>query len=545
MAESSRHSSGPTTSRPPRGRTRRPSSPPTNVGIRCWKQSTTEFFLAVMSIEQKLKSICHHSVSVSLLAPDLLQVRDGRTGFIFDIEFGAVDVTSETEIPDEILSFLKKVGCVGDLPIEQVQDRQRPIVTNLRDSQTLERISEVYEHAKAFVPFYSIGDAYWRNEITSLDEIVELPIINKDILKREFLNLISSNIDTSTLLSDGALRFARTSGSTSDRVQVLTDLRIDRMPPDYESVWDVAFVDGHPRTSVLTSPLCGSNDCNIGRKKRSDRMIGDHTLYLESTFDISRIDRDFIDYTFSEISEFRSSIIFGNPYYLHILADKAQELGLAVPSVDIILTSFQFMPECQRRLLEKRYRCPVRNIYSATELGGCNVGFECSEGNWHLNESQCYVEFVDPRTREVSKNVGSIVVTTLANRVSPLMRYETGDMGCIEGEIHCGCAASNWRCFTFHGRSIEAIPTETGFVTPRAIDNAVDPFIREGAYQLACSKKDNSIRLDVLVESEENFVPLALVDALRELLFDHDISIRRVEALTFARSYKTPMVYAE
>jgi phenylacetate-CoA ligase len=81
----------------------------------------------------------------------------------------------------------------------------------------------------------------------------------------------------------------------------------------------------------------------------------------------------------------------------------------------------------QRRQLVGTFACPLRNSYGASEFYA--MAFECALGRLHLNDDWVVLEGVDDRGRPVPAGTFShtTLLTNLANRTQPLLRYELTD----------------------------------------------------------------------------------------------------------------------
>ena len=91
----------------------------------------------------------------------------------------------------------------------------------------------------------------------------------------------------------------------------------------------------------------------------------------------------------------------------------------------------------QREKIEQEFACPVVNGY-----GGRNAGFiadQCPSGNMHIAAEDIIVEIINNQ-REVLPigKTGEIVVTHLATRDFPFIRYRTGDIGVLSDRC-CSC----------------------------------------------------------------------------------------------------------
>ena len=98
----------------------------------------------------------------------------------------------------------------------------------------------------------------------------------------------------------------------------------------------------------------------------------------------------------------------------------------------VIITS-EMLLEPHRLAMVGAFGAEPVNEYGAVE-GGI-IAFQCPAGNWHLFADNILVEIVDPD----QEGNGKVVITPLANRAMPLVRYELGDVGrFVGGKCACG-----------------------------------------------------------------------------------------------------------
>lgn len=81
-----------------------------------------------------------------------------------------------------------------------------------------------------------------------------------------------------------------------------------------------------------------------------------------------------------------------------------------------------------RKLLQEAFGAEVIDIYSSEEFGF--IALQCKAGNHlHVMDFFNHVEIVDGNGQPVAEGIpGRVLVTNLANRAMPLIRYELGDI---------------------------------------------------------------------------------------------------------------------
>ena len=91
-----------------------------------------------------------------------------------------------------------------------------------------------------------------------------------------------------------------------------------------------------------------------------------------------------------------------------------------------------------RAWTESVYGVPMDQNYGLNEIG--IVAVRCRAGRYHVNNEHCLVEIVDSEGRACPPGTsGHVLVTTLRNIASPLLRYDTGDIAMVaDGPCPCG-----------------------------------------------------------------------------------------------------------
>jgi phenylacetate-CoA ligase len=140
-----------------------------------------------------------------------------------------------------------------------------------------------------------------------------------------------------------------------------------------------------------------------------------------------------------ELNAFQPSRVGGYPTALLLLADE-QLAGRLHIHPTMLTPSGEWLGPVGRKKLERAFGCPVRMVYSASEFMG--IGFECREGWIHVNADWVILEPVDASYRPVLPGRPSytVLLTNLANRVQPFIRYDLGDSVTQRPDAcPCGC----------------------------------------------------------------------------------------------------------
>jgi phenylacetate-CoA ligase len=361
------------------------------------------------------------------------------------------------------------------------------------------------------------------------------------------MELCDRELDVKAAMRSGRLELASTSGSTDERLQILTDASLVRVPSEFRAIFGLdtaAFPPGEaPRTAVFTSRTCLSEQCRLEASPLASRIVHDYTLFLPAPHDPFRLAPDEVRQISDELHQFRPAFFFVNPVYAHLLARRAAELDVRLPSVVLTLSCYQYGSKFQRGALESYFGAPVRNLYAATELGGCQVGLECHRGELHLREDHCLVELMVGERDAEAGEPGAVIVSTLAGRTMPLVRYELGDLAAPRDE-RCDCPLADWPVVTFHGRTAEALFVDSRWITTRAIDEAMPT---DAGIDFYCCRQRaaREFSIEVVPALGAPFRPSLLREGLREVLGGGEIRISEVRALGPLPSLKYPLTKRE
>jgi phenylacetate-coenzyme A ligase PaaK-like adenylate-forming protein len=498
----------------------------------------------MMDHEALLRRGLHASISVHSSGPRSVELRDGRTGFALELdELPEVEELQRELENGALRELIVDLGLAnGSLELAQVRALQKRYREARAWDEQRERLGELLRYCVDSVPYYRARSAeYLARDIGSRQDLATLPIVDRETVRASFLELCSEHLDFPALVREGRLEFVSSSGTGAERVQAVADADLVRVPGGYSEFWAIREHDEAPRTAVLASEACLGKACALGSSTLASRIVHEHTLLLPALRDLFAAERSELEAVVEELHAFAPAFLLVNPVYAHWLGRRAVELGWTLPRFDALLSSYQFMTRVQRKNLERLFGCPVYDVYSATELGGCQVGLQCHRGKMHLREDHCLIEVVDPNGREVAAGqLGAVLVTTLAGEAVPLVRYAIGDLGSRDEEP-CDCSLTDWPTFTLHGREKEALSLGGAWVTTRQIDDALT---NVSGIDFYCLRQTDAARarLEVIPSTSHDFDAGRAATCLESVLPGFRIETRLVLGLEPARSAKYPTV---
>ena len=116
----------------------------------------------------------------------------------------------------------------------------------------------------------------------------------------------------------------------------------------------------------------------------------------------------------------------------------------------------------QRATITRVFGCPVANGYGGRDAGF--IAHECPSGGMHLTAEDLIVEIVDGDGRVLpAGQAGEIVVTHLATRDFPFIRYRTGDIAVLD-DRRCACGRGLPMLREIQGRSTDFVVAADGTV---------------------------------------------------------------------------------
>ena len=126
------------------------------------------------------------------------------------------------------------------------------------------------------------------------------------------------------------------------------------------------------------------------------------------------------------LNEFRPAIVGSYPTVLAVLAGEQAAGRLRIAPSLLLSGAERLSPPLGERIAGS-FHCPLLDTYAATEFPG--IAFDCRRGRLHLNADWVILEPVDAAGRAVAPGEASrtTLLTNLANRVQPLIRYDLGD----------------------------------------------------------------------------------------------------------------------
>lgn len=122
-----------------------------------------------------------------------------------------------------------------------------------------------------------------------------------------------------------------------------------------------------------------------------------------------------------------------------------------------IVSSAEVLTAPMREVVERVFKVPVFDRYGNREAGAIAAECEAHQG-LHINETDFVAEIDSP---DPDRDAGPLLITYLANRAMPLIRYNTGDLATWSRGT-CPCGRTTLRLARVVGRQSDTLRTASG-----------------------------------------------------------------------------------
>ncbi len=205
----------------------------------------------------------------------------------------------------------------------------------------------------------------------------------------------------------------------------------------------------------------------------------------------------------------------GTPSFLRILLEKADEMGIKLPSLTKALVSGEaFLPPVRDALLARGVT--GYQAYATADLGV--IAYETPAREGLVVDEGVIVEIVRPGTGEPVPDgeVGEVVVTTF-NTDYPLIRFGTGDLSAVlAGPSPCG--RSNMRIKGWMGRADQTTKVKGMFVHPEQVAAVVKRHPEVAKARLVVTNPDSSDLMSLHCEAAaSDALAKAVADSVRDV----------------------------
>lgn len=324
-------------------------------------------------------------------------------------------------------------------------------------SHQLDALRRLLALAAAGVPYYRQlfeREGFDPAAMRSLDDLRRLPLLTKALIRQHADELRHEQA--------GPLVRSSTGGSSGE--PLVFGLGMDRVSHDVAAKWRATRwwgVDiGDPEVVVWASPI------ELGAQDRV-RLLRDAMFrsVLLPAFEMSDAK---LDGFLVAIRRRRPRMLFGYPSALAMVARHAERRGQAMDDLGcrVAFCTGERLYDDQRAVIERAFGCPAANGYGGRDAGF--VAHQCPAGGMHVTAEDIIVELLGADGQPVPDGTpGEIVVTHLASRDFPFVRYRTGDIA-VADPRPCACGRGLPLLREIQGRSNDFLVAADGTVMQSA-----------------------------------------------------------------------------
>ena len=141
----------------------------------------------------------------------------------------------------------------------------------------------------------------------------------------------------------------------------------------------------------------------------------------------------------AQLNDYRPVYLASYPTMLSLLAEERAAGRLRIDPLHL-WSGGELLAASARVEIERAFGCPVVNEYGASEC--MSIAYGCREGWLHVNADWVLLEPVDGDYHPTPPGEPShtVLLTNLANRVQPIIRYDLGDSVLAKPEP-CACGS--------------------------------------------------------------------------------------------------------
>lgn len=312
------------------------------------------------------------------------------------------------------------------------------------------QLSELLLHAWNTCQFYRASlkaAGYTPGSIVTPEWFSGFPLLTRTDLQDKFPSIKSSLPPP----KHGPVGEGKSSGSTGRPIEYLSTEHT-------RTLW---------RTSVLREHLWNRRDFNarvaIIRAKVKDGLSPNWGDGIAAVFPSSACQ---VINSINPLDKLANWLLQQAPEYLLVfpstlrgLTEEFKRLGKPPPQMRQIVTQGEMLTPELRIQCESFFNAPIRDIYSASEVG--YIAVQCEAGHYHVQE-QLLVEILDEAGKPVAPGQwGKVVVTTLHNFALPLIRYAIGDYA-EAGDVGCECGRNLRKINRLMGRTRNLVTLPDG-----------------------------------------------------------------------------------
>lgn len=293
----------------------------------------------------------------------------------------------------------------------------------------MEKFKKLLKHAYNNVPYYYKlfkNHGLKLKDIQTRKDITKIPFLTKDIVRKNFKDLIDRNIRQKDLVR------SHTSGTTGSPFEFYMD--------KYTQAFYRAHIIRHRRWwGYNYKEPCASFGGKVIVPLQQERHPFWRYDYPEKliVFSSFHLKPKFINSMIKFIQKKNIQCIKGYPSNLFILAQYLHNKKIILPMKWVFTGSEPILPYMQE-IIENQFATKIADFYGQSEEVA--RAYQCpKQEGYHIATESTFIEIIKSNNNPAgSEEYGEIVGTSLTNFAMPFIRYKTGDITKVLTE-NCSC----------------------------------------------------------------------------------------------------------
>lgn len=273
------------------------------------------------------------------------------------------------------------------------------------------QINKLLIHLKYNIPYYKKHLDGIPDEQLNEEVLVNLPIISKEVLRRDISKLVNIN--------HGEIFKVTTGGTTGKSLNVYFDRE------DFAK--RMAYLDYFKQSHGIkpfSKRASFTGKEIIPYRQKSNVYWRYNSAINQMLYSGFQVSEKNIPYYIKSLNKFKPEAIDGFPTSIYRIAKyiNLNRIKLDFKPVCIFPTAETLLDK-YREEIERAFNCPVRNQYASSE--GAPFITECREGRLHLNIETGFFNF---KSFNKEENLYELLVTSFLNYTTPIVQYKIGDI---------------------------------------------------------------------------------------------------------------------
>lgn len=344
------------------------------------------------------------------------------------------------------------------------------------------------------------------DDIKTVDDVVKLPMTNKDILRESY------PMKLSCVPRDRIVEMHMSSGSTGTPVVMpYTQHDLEQWAECMARCYRMS--GAKPGDAAQITPLFGLFNGGFGMYHGA-RAAGLFVIPAGpgNTARQIRLAKDLKTRVFTGVVSYGVRIM-----------EVLQEQKETLPDLEIGIFGAEAFSESMKKKISCGLNIDVYDIYGMTESGGVGtLGMDCSAHDGiHVWEDQYILEIIDPDTGEPVDDgeQGELVFTALNREALPMIRFRTADLTKIISREKCECGRTHLKIAPITGRRDDMLIVKGVNFFPKQIEQTLLGIPGIGSnYQIIVEEIDGVNNVRVNVEAEPGVTGFMVEKALKEAL---------------------------